>query len=70
MPMMKKLLKVSKIDEVDNIEDILFSKEWSEFADNLNKNIGLDVCYEICGEKKQQKKEVYIDQNIKVKVEH
>ena len=70
MPMMKKMLKVSKLDEVDNVEDILFSKEWSQFADNLNNNIGLDVCYEICGETKQQKNEVYIDQGVEVKVEH
>ena len=55
---------------VDKVEDILESKEWTEFADNLNNNIGLDVCYEICGETKQQKTETYIMGNKEVKVEH
>ena len=69
-PTMVKMLKVSKLSEVDKVEDILESKEWSEFADNLNNNIGLDVCYEICGETKQQKTETYINNDIEVKVEH
>ena len=60
-PRMVKMLKVSKLADVDRVEDILESKEWTEFADNLNNNIGLDVCYEICGETKQQKTETYIN---------
>ena len=34
-PVMKKMLKVSKISEHDTIEDILFSDEWQEFGKNL-----------------------------------
>ena len=69
-PLFQKMLKVSKLADVDKVEDILESKEWTEFADNLNNNIGLDVCYEICGETKQQKTETYIMGNKEVKVEH
>ena len=34
-PVMKQMLKVSKISEHKSIEDILLTKEWQEFARNL-----------------------------------
>ncbi len=34
---MKGLLKVSKINEVEDIEQIVFSKEWQEFGKNLRE---------------------------------
>lgn len=37
-PIMKKMLKVSKISEHNSVEDILYSDEWKEFALNLNKS--------------------------------
>ncbi|BCU99017.1 MAG: hypothetical protein CM15mV25_0050 [uncultured marine virus] len=40
---MQQFLKVSVINENNSIEDILKSKEWKEFADNLSKNIGLNA---------------------------
>jgi len=36
-PIMKSLLKVSKISEVDDIEQIVFTKEWIEFEKNLKE---------------------------------
>jgi len=36
-PIMQELLKVSKISEVENIEQILFSKEWQEFEKDLRE---------------------------------
>ena len=36
-PIMKELLKVSKINEVEDIEQIVFSKEWQEFEKNLRE---------------------------------
>ena len=39
-PVMKQMLKVSKISEHNSIEDILLTKEWQEFARNLaEKNL-------------------------------
>mgnify|MGYP003682563321 FL=1 len=45
----KKLLKASKVSEVDSIEEIIFSDEWREFEKNLRteKNIP-KVCIEHC----------------------
>ena len=50
-PIMKELLKVSKINEVEDIEQILFSKEWQEFEKNLrerNMDKILDCCKHHC----------------------
>ena len=39
-PIMKQMLKVSKISDHNSIEDILTTKEWQEFAKNLaEKNL-------------------------------
>lgn len=50
-PVMKQMLKVSKISEHNSIEDILLTKEWQEFARNLaEKNLDkvLPVCITHC----------------------
>ena len=50
-PIMKKMLKVSKISEHDSIEDILLTDEWKEFAKNLaerNFDKILPVCILHC----------------------
>ena len=50
-PIMKELLKVSKINEVEDIEQIVFSKEWQEFEKNLrerNMDKILDCCKHHC----------------------
>ena len=50
-PIMQKMLKVSKIDENKTVEDILFSKEWREFAKNLverNMDKVLPSCIDHC----------------------
>ena len=36
-PIMKELLKVSKVSEAEDIEQIVFSKEWQEFEKNLRE---------------------------------
>jgi len=36
-PIMQPMLKVSKISEVEDIEQIVFSKEWQEFEKNLRE---------------------------------
>tara|TARA_E500000178_G_C16693461_1_gene604814 strand:+ start:212 stop:550 length:339 start_codon:yes stop_codon:yes gene_type:complete len=39
-PVMKEMLKVSKISDYNSIEDILLTKEWQDFARNLaEKNL-------------------------------
>jgi hypothetical protein len=50
-PIMQEMLKVSKIDENETVKDILFSKEWREFAKNLverNMDKVLPACIDHC----------------------
>lgn len=71
-PIMQNLLKVSKINEHDTIEDIIFSKEWIEFAKNLaegNIKKVLPACIHHCRkrtEKDKLKKETYFDKDGKI----
>ena len=66
-PIMKSLLKVSKISEVDNIEQIVFTKEWIEFEKNLkerNFDKILPTCKHQCQvreDKDKIKKEIFFD---------
>jgi len=58
----KKLLDASKVEESNSIEDILLSDEWSNFRDNLKKDIAPNVCFRYCGQNKTAiKKTIYID---------
>jgi len=54
-PEFQKLLKVSKISDYDNIDEILKNKEWKEFEENLKNNIGPQACWYTC--KKDKSKE-------------
>lgn len=58
----KKLLNVSKVDDVETIEDILLTTEWSDFRDNLKKDKAPNVCFKFCGQNKTSiKKKNYAD---------
>ena len=64
-PTMKEMLKVSKISEVESIDEILKSKPWQTFAKNLaerNMKDIMPVCISHCkkwsGGKDQQRIEV------------
>jgi len=64
-PIMKKMLKVSKIDDYNSIDEILLTKEWINFAKNLSEN-NIDKivpeCYNICKKRTGRdaiKKETY-----------
>ena len=46
-PIMKKMLKVSKISEHNSVEDILLSDEWKEFARNLAER-NMDKIMPVC----------------------
>ena len=46
-PIMKQMLKVSKISDHNSIEDILTTKEWQEFAKNLAEK-NLDKVLRVC----------------------
>ena len=66
-PIMKSLLKVSKISEVDDIEQIVFTKEWIEFEKNLkerNFDKILPTCKHQCQVREdsdKMKKETFYD---------
>ena len=66
-PIMKSLLKVSKISEVDDIEQIVFTKEWMEFEKNLkerNFDKILPTCKHQCQVREDRdkiKKEIFFD---------
>ena len=65
-PTMVKMLKVSKVSDYENVEDIFKTKEWQEFAKNLaEKNMKeiMPVCKQHCGGK-VFKKENWIYKNI------
>ena len=55
-PEFQKLLKVSKISEVEDIKEILYSKEWTEFEEKLKteKNIP-KICIQHCMVKEEKK---------------
>jgi len=64
-PIMKKLLKVSKIDDYESIDEILLTKEWINFAKNLSENNMDEIapeCYSMCKKRTGRddiKKETY-----------
>ena len=66
-PTMQSLLKVSKISEVEDIEQIVFSKEWIEFNKNLqerNFDKILPTCKHQCQVREDRdkiKKEIFFD---------
>ena len=66
-PIMKSLLKVSKISEVDDIEQIVLSKEWINFKKNLeeeNFDKILPTCQRQCqvrADRDKMKKETFFD---------
>ena len=44
----QKLMAVSKIDDYETINEIIFSKEWKEFEENLRNHKGPPCCFHIC----------------------
>ena len=63
-PIMKKMLKVSKISEHNSVEDILYSDEWKEFAKNLaERNIDkiMPVCILHCNKGRGVKTEEFYE---------
>lgn len=48
------LLAVSKISKTNTVEDILQSKEWSDFQENLKNNIGPPSCVNTCYKNKKE----------------
>ena len=51
-PKFAKLLAVSKLSEVDCIQEILLTDEWQEFYSDLLNNKGPPACWNTCLEKK------------------
>src|SRR5210317_617945 len=69
-PELKKLEKVSKINDVKSIEEILLSDEWQEFATNLKNNKGPQVCWHVCGENTSKtKKQTTFYKNKKIYIQ-
>ena len=66
-PTMVKMLKVSKVSDYENVEDIFKTKEWQDFAKNLaEKNMQeiMPVCKQHCGDKVFKKENwIYKDIN-------
>jgi len=67
-PIMKKMLKVSKISEHNSVKDILLSDEWKEFARNLaerNMDKIMPVCILHCNKGRVVKNEELYEYNKK-----
>lgn len=47
-PEFQKLLAVSKISDYESIDEILKTKEWTQFFEDLKNNKGPDACRRIC----------------------
>jgi hypothetical protein len=53
-PEFQKLLAVSKIDDYKNIEQIIYTKEWSKFKSELEQHRGPAACWSVCRKNKSQ----------------
>jgi len=51
----QKLLSVSKISDYNSINEILQTKEWIEFEENLKNNKGPHACFHTCRKNKEEK---------------
>ena len=70
-PQLKKLTNVSKVSEVNDIEEILFSKEWMEFEEDLRTENWSEIpkiCIHHCQERGDDniKTETYIYKGNKI----
>ena len=65
-PTFKKLLAVSNINDYENIEDILKTKQWKTFYKNLKRHIGPPACGNTCSEKNTTRENIYIDPKTKM----
>lgn len=65
-PLLKALMKVSKITEATSIENILKTKEWKDFAIALSKGVAKDLppaCALLCKKRKSNPlTEIWIDE--------
>ena len=66
-PKFTKLLAVSKISEVDSIQEILLTDEWQEFYNDLLNHKGPPACWSTCNDEKGnnigQRRETVVDPN-------
>jgi len=63
----KKLMAVSKIEDYEDLSEIVLTEEWCDFEKNLRKNIGPRACYEACTKESDVRKDMHIDVKNKVK---
>lgn len=57
----QKLLAVSKIEDYDSIDEILYTDEWIQFSKNISNGIGFISCYQVCKKREtpQHKRESF-----------
>ena len=65
-PELKKIVKVSKVSEYKDIEEILFTKEWIEFYNNLKSEKSISkICRHHCTVRKDDdklRKDILLDE--------
>ena len=54
----QKLLSVSKIEDYNDINEILLTDEWLDFVENISKGVGFLGCYFACQKSKKPKHKV------------
>lgn len=59
-PEFKKLLAVSKISDVDDVNEILLSKEWIQFYKNLLDDRGPKACINTCRADKSENNTLHV----------
>jgi len=48
----QKLMAASKIEEHNTLDEIIFSKEWKDFEENLRNHKGPPCCFQVCQKSK------------------
>ena len=59
----QKLMSASKIDEHETLDEIVFSKEWKDFEENLRNHKGPPCCFQVCRANKDNviRKDIWIN---------
>tara|TARA_Y100000389_G_C16988810_1_gene283883 strand:+ start:152 stop:487 length:336 start_codon:yes stop_codon:yes gene_type:complete len=53
-PKFQELLAVSKISDYNSVSEILETKEWVDFYNNLKNHIGPQACWHTCRKNKEE----------------
>lgn len=62
-PDYQRLLKVSRIEDYDSVEEIFLNPEWIEFVKNLKEGKGFRFCHTVCKKRDKPQHKAHIFEN-------